>query len=162
MTAIKKLSIIIIPAILTLSGCANTGVGGADYTTSQVRGEQSVRLGTVESVREVRIQSDTPALAGTIGGGISGAALGSALGEGIGREASVALGALAGATAGNIAQNNMSTQKGVEITLRLDNGYVIAVTQGADEQFRVGERVQVLGGGGATRVTHLDASSPLK
>jgi outer membrane lipoprotein SlyB len=28
------------------------------------------------------------------------------------------------------------------------------VTQGADEQFRVGDRVRVLSGGGATRVSH--------
>ena len=31
-----------------LVGCAQPGLGGGNYTRGQVRGEQSVRLGTVE------------------------------------------------------------------------------------------------------------------
>ena len=45
-------------------------------------------------------------------------------------------------------------KKGVEITVRMDNGQTIAVTQeDTGEVFTVGERVRVLSGGGATRVT---------
>ncbi|MDE1891325.1 MAG: glycine zipper 2TM domain-containing protein [Betaproteobacteria bacterium] len=149
------------PMALVLAGCAGPGVGGGDYTTSQVRGEQSVRLGTVESVRSVSIQSDQPGIVGALGGGVAGAALGSTLGGGNGNAASTVLGALAGAVAGNAVEGSVETKPGVEITVRLDSGYVIAVTQGADEQFKVGERVQVLGGGGATRVTRLAGNSGL-
>jgi len=42
---------------------------------------------------------------------------------------------------------------GLEITVKLYSSRMIAVTQEADEQFRVGERVRVLSGGGATRVS---------
>lgn len=153
--------VLIAPVALLLAGCAGPGVGGGDYTTSQVRGEQSVRLGTVESVRHVRIQSDQPGIVGILGGGVAGAALGSTVGGGNGNAAATALGALAGAVAGNAAESSIETKEGVEITVRLDSGYVIAVTQGADETFKVGERVQVLGGGGATRVTRLASESGL-
>jgi outer membrane lipoprotein SlyB len=37
--------------------------------------------------------------------------------------------------------------------VRLDNGNMIAITQEADEQFKPGERVRVLSGGGVSRVT---------
>ncbi|KRH78662.1 outer membrane lipoprotein pcp precursor [Ferrovum sp. JA12] len=153
--------VIVAPVAFLLAGCAGPGVGGGDYTTSQVRGEQSVRLGTVESVRNVRIQSDQPGIVGVLGGGVAGAALGSTVGGGNGNAAATVLGALAGAVAGNSVENNVETKDGVEVTVRLDSGYVIAVTQGADEAFKVGERVQILGGGGATRVTRLAGNSGL-
>ncbi|WP_297460813.1 hypothetical protein [Ferrovum sp.] len=148
-------------ALALLSGCSTPGLGGSDYTTTEVRGEQSVRLGTVESLRKVRIQSNEPGILGALGGGVAGAALGSTIGGGNGNAAATVLGALAAGAAGDAAQNALSTQNGVEITIRLDSGYVIAVTQGADEVFHVGDRVQVLGGGGATRVTKLDPNSSL-
>ncbi|MDE1989116.1 MAG: glycine zipper 2TM domain-containing protein [Betaproteobacteria bacterium] len=145
----------------TLQGCTTPGVGGSDYTYSQVRGEQSVRIGTIESIRKVKIESSEPGALGAIGGAVAGAALGHTVGQGNGEAAATILGALAGGAAGEAAQSSASTQEGVELTIRLDNGYVIAVTQGADEAFRVGDRVQVLGGGGATRVTRLDPASSL-
>lgn len=148
-------------ALALASGCSSPGLGGSDYTSTEVRGEQSVRLGTVESVRKVRIQSSEPGILGALGGGVAGAALGSTIGGGNGNAAATVLGALAAGAAGNAAQNALSTENGVEITIRLDSGYVIAVTQGADEVFHVGDRVQVLGGGGATRVTKLDPRSDL-
>lgn len=146
---------------LSLSACSSLGLGGADYTDTQVRGEQSVRIGTLESVRPVRIQSSEPGILGGLGGGVAGAALGSTIGGGNGNVAATILGALAAGAAGEAAQGALSSQNGVELTVRLDNGYVIAVTQGADESFKVGERVQVLGGSGTTRVTRLDPNSPL-
>jgi outer membrane lipoprotein SlyB len=51
-------------------------------------------------------------------------------------------------------EEGVMSKEGLEITVKLDNGRMIAVTQEADEQFRVGERVRVLSGGGVTRVTH--------
>ncbi len=148
-------------AVLIFSGCTTAGVGGRDYTARQVRGEQSVRLGTVVSQRMVTIQPGKPGAVGVLGGAVAGAALGHTMGQGGGNSAATALGAVAGAAAGNAIENKAETQNGVEITIRLDSGYVIAVTQGADELFQTGERVQVLGGGGATRVTRLDPASPL-
>ena len=73
-------------ASLTLTGCF-TAPGSADvYSVGRRQREQTVRMGTVESVRAVRIQSDGGGSAiGTLGGGALGAVAGSAIGGGKGR-----------------------------------------------------------------------------
>jgi outer membrane lipoprotein SlyB len=44
---------------------------------------------------------------------------------------------------------------GLEVTVRLDNGDIRAITQSSTgEIFRAGERVRLLSSGGVTRVTH--------
>ncbi len=95
-------------ALALASGCSSPGLGGSDYTSTEVRGEQSVRLGTVESVRKVHIQSSEPGILGALGGGVAGAALGSTIGGGNGNAAATVLGALAAGAAGNAAQNALS------------------------------------------------------
>ena len=152
---------LVVLMVTTLAACTTPRIGGSDYNSRQVRGEQTVRIGTVESLRAVKIQSNEPSTVGVLGGAIAGAAVGHAIGQGGGNSAATVLGVLGGAVAGDAIQKSAMTQDGLEITIRLDSGYVIAVTQGADEAFRVGDRVQVLGGAGATRVTRLDAASRL-
>lgn len=143
-------------ATLTLAGCF-TPPGSADvYSVGQAQREQTVRMGTVESVRAVRIQSDGGGSAiGTLGGGALGAVAGSAIGGGRGSVLAAIAGGLAGAVAGNAIGENMSTANGVEITVRLDNGDLRSITQASSgEFFRAGERVRLLSSGGVTRVTH--------
>jgi outer membrane lipoprotein SlyB len=158
--SIKLLTLALVSATL-LGGCTTPGIGGADYTRSQVRGEQTVRLGTIESMRKVRIQNNEPGMVGLLAGGIAGAALGSTAGQGSGKSAATALGAIAGAAAGEAIQSKSQEETGVELTIRLDTGYIIAITQGLDEEFRPGDRVQIIGSGRGTRVTRLDPSSSL-
>lgn len=144
-------------ATLTLAGCF-TPPGSADvYSVGQAQREQTVRMGTVESVRAVRIQSDSGggSAIGTLGGGALGAVAGSTIGGGKGSILAAIAGGLAGAVAGNAIGENMSTANGVEITVRLDNGDLRSITQAASgEVFRAGERVRLLSSGGVTRVTH--------
>lgn len=59
-----------------------------------------------------------------------------------------------GGMAGGAAEEAITRQKGLEITVQLDSGQLIAVTQAADENFEVGERVCVLSDHDITRVTH--------
>jgi len=136
-----------------LAGCASPGLGGGNYTRSQTRGEMNVRLGTVESVRDVVIDardSGTGTLAGAALGGVAGSTLGR------GDKASVA-GAIAGAVVGGLVgsgiEKSNNDKKGVEVTVKLEGGKLIAITQEKDEEFRVGDRVRVLSGQGATRVS---------
>ena len=68
--------------------------------------------------------------------------------------ASCILGAVGGAVAGHAIEENVSKKAGLEITVKFDNGSMSAITQEADEQFHVGDRVRVLSGGGKTRVSH--------
>ncbi|KGW85119.1 glycine zipper 2TM domain protein [Burkholderia pseudomallei MSHR456] len=113
-------------------------------------------MGTVESVRAVRIQGDGGGSAlGTLGGGALGAVAGSAIGGGRGSVLTAIAGGIAGAVAGNAVGQGLSSANGVEITVRLDNGDLRSITQAATpEVFRAGERVRLLSSGGVTRVTH--------
>jgi outer membrane lipoprotein SlyB len=141
---------------VALAGCATTGSSADIYTASQARREQTVRMGTVESVRGVTIDENNGQASpfGAIGGGLLGAVAGSAVGGGRGSLLTGILGGLAGAVAGDDVQNRLAKKPGLEITVRLDNGALRAITQSADgEMFRAGERVRLLSSGGITRVT---------
>lgn len=139
-------------ATLALMGCGGSQSGSA-YSRSQTRGEQHVRMGIVESVRLVTIEG-TQSGTGTIAGGIVGGIAGSNVGHGRGSTVGSVLGAVLGGVAGQAIEEKTTKKDGLEITIKLENGQIIAVTQEADEQFRTGERVRVLSGGGATRVSH--------
>ncbi len=138
-----------------VAGCASPGLGGGNYTRSQTRGEMNVRLGTVESVRDVVIDardSGTGTLAGAALGGVAGSTLGR------GDKAGIA-GAIAGAVVGGLVgggiEKSSNDRKGIEVTVRLEGGKLIAITQEKDEDFRVGDHVRILSGQGATRVSRM-------
>ncbi|KOR27348.1 membrane protein [Achromatium sp. WMS1] len=136
-----------------ITGCATEGVGGGDYTRTQTRGEQTVLMGEVIAVRVVKIEGTRSGI-GTLAGAAIGGLGGSQIGHGAGSTAAAIGGAVIGGIAGQAAEQMATKQDGLEITVALDNGRTIAVTQGIDEQFRVGDRVRVLRGGGTTRVSH--------
>ncbi|KVE27927.1 hypothetical protein WS67_10125 [Burkholderia singularis] len=142
-------------AAVTLAGCYTPGSADV-YSAGQAQREQTVRMGTVESVRAVRIQGDGGGSAlGTVGGGALGAVAGSAIGGGKGSILTAIAGGLAGAVAGNAIGQGVSNANGVEITVRLDNGDLRSITQAATaEVFRAGDRVRLLSSSGVTRVTH--------
>lgn len=147
-----KSLLIAIAAATALAGCASSQSGGS-YSRSQTRGEMNVRMGVVESVRQVTIegaQSGTGTVAGAVVGGIAG----SNIGHGRGSTVGSVLGAVIGGVAGQAIEEKTTKKDGVEITVKLEGGKLIAITQEADEQFRPGERVRILTGGGVTRVSH--------
>lgn len=148
----KKL-IAIVVSLVALAGCATPSDSGSSYSSSQARGEQTVRMGVVESVRNVSIDKGASGV-GTLAGAGLGALGGAAIGGGRGSIATGILGAVAGGVVGNRIENNVANKPGLEITVRLDNGSLTAITQDADESFNVGERVRLLSGSGITRVTH--------
>ena len=139
--------------ILVLGGCAYP-YGTRDYRGYETRGAQEVRFGIVETVREVKIQ---PGESGA--GAFGGAALGSIAGSYAGGSSSAnAAGAIAGMLLGGLIgssiERSANERPGVEVVVLLDSGKYVAVVQEADEQFRSGDRVRILSGRGATRVTH--------
>ncbi len=135
------------------SGCASTSSGSV-YSGGQARQEQTVRMGVVESVRQVTIEGSKSGV-GTIAGGAIGGVAGSNIGGGNrGSAVGTILGAVAGGIAGDAIERGTTKKQGLEITVKLDNGELRAITQEADESFRPGERVRLLSGSGVTRVTH--------
>lgn len=138
--------------IITLGGCASSLSGDA-YSRSQTRQATEVRMATVESVRLVKIEGTKTAIGATTGAVVGGIA-GSNVGAGKGSTVGSVLGAVAGGIAGAAAEEGLTREAGLEITVRFDDGRMIAVTQAATERFQAGDRVRVLTGGGVTRISH--------
>ncbi len=137
-------------AMLLLGGCAPK-VGGSDYKASDSGTMQNVNYGTVVDVRVVEINDDRGVnqTLGTVGGGVAGGVLGSLVGGGSGRTLATVGGAVLGAAAGYAGSELLTNQDGYEVTVELDAGGTVVVTQGADIAFSPGQRVKVLSGGGA-------------
>lgn len=140
-------------AALLAQGCASS-LSGSAYERREARSVQEIQYGTVTDVRLVRIEG-TKSLLGAGTGAVVGGVLGSMVGGGKGRTLATVGGAVAGGLAGAAVEEGVTTQNGYEITVRLDNGRVLAVTQAADEHFHVGDRVRLITGhGGTARVAH--------
>lgn len=135
-----------------LGGCATENFNAQTYRTGL--SAQRVELGTVVAIRTVALQPDNAGGAvGTLAGGMLGSQLGgdsdSFVLHGLGMLGGAVLGGMLGQSAGN----QMTGRVGELITVRLENGRMVAVTQAAGQGLQVGQRVQVLyGRGGETRV----------
>lgn len=140
-------------AIATLiTGCAAPGFGGGSYSREQARREQTVRMGYVESVREVKLEGTRSGI-GPAAGAVAGGVAGSAIGHGRGSALGAIGGAVIGGIAGQAAEQSFTGKRGVEVTVKLDSGQMVAIMQEADETFRPGDRVRILSDGSTSRVT---------
>ncbi|PKO25807.1 MAG: hypothetical protein CVU35_02160 [Betaproteobacteria bacterium HGW-Betaproteobacteria-8] len=144
--------LVLITLSFFLAACASSQSGSV-YSRDEARKTQTVRMGVVESVRLVRIEG-TKTPIGTVAGGAVGGIAGSTVGHGRGSAAAAVVGAVVGGLAGAAAEEGLTRKDGLEITVKLDNGTLLAVVQEADEQFHPGERVRLVESGGTTRVTH--------
>lgn len=152
-------SILAIPALATLllaallTGCASN-LSGSTYSRDDARRSMSVDYGRVEAVRLVVIEgTDTKIGAGT--GAILGGMAGNKVGEGRGATVGAVIGAVAGGVAGTAAEEALTRSQGIEVTVRLDNGRIMAVVQEQESgvTFTPGDRVRVITGNGRTRVS---------
>ncbi len=138
--------------LIAIGGCASSKSGDT-YTRDEARRVQSVQIGTVEGSRPVKIEG-TASNIGTGAGAIVGGIAGSSVGQGKGSAVGSVIGAVAGGVVGAAAEEGYTREDGVEVTIRLESGRLISVVQSGKEQFNPGDRVRILEGGGATRVTH--------
>ncbi|HEU4709566.1 MAG TPA: glycine zipper 2TM domain-containing protein [Methylophilaceae bacterium] len=145
--------VMLIAAMAAALGACASSNSGSVYKRGEARTVQTVKMGVVESVRQVKLEG-TKTPIGTGAGAVVGGVAGSSLGGGKGKVITSVLGAVAGGLAGSAAEEGLTRKDGVEITVKLDSGNMIAVVQEADEQFNPGERVRVLEADGVTRVSH--------
>jgi outer membrane lipoprotein SlyB len=137
--------------VAALAACAPTP-GGDVVRSGNAQTASTVSFGTVVSSRAVQVQGGQGSqAAGAVLGGLAGAALGQNVGGGTGKVVATGVGATAGAAAGLQAGKAAGGHQSIEWTVRMDNGSTIAVIQ-AQPAFAVGQRVQVITGGGQTRL----------
>ena len=140
-----------------LAGCA-TPQSGTVYSQSEARTMQTVQKGTITGIQPVTIEGKGNAL-GAVAGGAVGAAAGHTMGGGTGKTLTTILGAVGGAIAGSEVQKQAGTQKGLQLTIKLDDGQTVSVVQSANQQFYVGQRVRLISSGQHTRVSPINTSS---
>lgn len=151
---LNSLSLILlgIVAITQVTGCASSNSGSV-YSRDETRRVQTVKMGVVESVRTVKIEG-TKTPIGTAAGAAVGGVAGSTVGHGKGSAIAAVVGAVVGGIAGAAAEEGITRKDGLEITVKLDNGTMVAIVQEADEAFQAGDKVRLIEQGGTTRVSH--------
>ena len=143
----------VLVAAALCAGCASAPWEGDSNASRPPQAQETVHEGVVESVREVEMDSARTGV-GTMAGAVIGGTVGGEIGRGRGSAAGAVVGTVIGAVAGEAAAQT-GTQPGLEITVRLDDGRVIAVTQRKDAAtFKPGERVRVIADGRTARVVH--------
>ena len=131
---------------LAVTGCAS------DAALAPV-GEDSVRFGNVVRIDPVELEGDHQLGLGAVIGAAAGGLLGNQIGHGSGRDVATVIGVIGGGVAGNTIQNRyLDKRAGQHIVVELDNRVQIAVTQPADPDLRVGDRVRIDGAGQHARV----------
>ena len=149
----KLLCIAFVPFLIT--SCAMDSLTGDTVSRGQAGQAQSVRTGTIISIRNINIQGNSTG--GTLVGAGVGGLLGNQFGKGSGQTAATVGGALIGGALGSQAGQSINSRRGIEIDVRLDqNRERISVVQEVNprENFYVGDKVRVMIGGGRTRVSH--------
>lgn len=129
-----------------LSGCARNispGVYSSRHVGESSRTEEAV----VVSMRVVEVKDhekmDQNGL-GLMGGALGGGLLGSLFGKGAGQVGMVGVGALAGAAGGALLEDKLTTQQGIEYTVKVSNGTMRTVVQGPEPVLKVGEKVYLM------------------
>lgn len=146
-----KLLVTVLLSVL-LAACASSNSGKV-YSRDEARKVQTVKTGVVESVRPVKLEG-TKSPVGTIAGGAVGGIAGSSVGGGRGSAIAAVIGAVVGGLAGSAAEEGITRKDGLEITVKLDGGGLVAVVQEADDTFKAGEKVRIVENGDTSRVSH--------
>ena len=147
----SKLLLIAALSVL-VTACASSNSGSV-YKRDDARKVQTVKTGVVESVRQVKLEG-TKTPIGTIAGGAVGGIAGGSVGSGRGSAIVAVIGAVAGALAGSAIEEGVTRKDGIEITVKLDGGGLIAIVQEADEEFKPGEKVRIVENSDTSRVSH--------
>jgi outer membrane lipoprotein SlyB len=134
-----------------LAGCAADN-SSMVYSQNQMQQAQTVQIGTVTSVEQVKMRGNDNQFL-TLGGAALGGIAGSTIGQGRGSAAGAVVGALAGGFGAQAAQNNLNTKPALRITVKLDDSKrLISIVQDADISFSAGQRVRIMSGNGTDRV----------
>jgi outer membrane lipoprotein SlyB len=138
------LKLLIVTFSLSLAACA-PDLSSSTYNAGQVGVANQTVTGTIVGKRLVRIDRDRNI--GTAVGAVGGAVAGSFIGGGTRENILGGLGgAVLGGLAGNAIEKGVVRQQGFEYVIRINKNQTISVTQTADNNLAIGERVMVIYG----------------
>lgn len=159
--SIPRMAALAAALTLALAGCASLPPGlnatqpysPTVYAPVGAQTVQQVRTGTIIAIAPVTIRaSGTEGQTGMGLGALAGGLLGHSVGGGNGRTLATVAGAIGGGIGGDVAVQHAYEVPGVQITVRLvdgyENGQAIAVTQAqTSPPLAIGEQVEVVGDG---------------
>jgi outer membrane lipoprotein SlyB len=105
--------------------------------------ERRIEYGVVERIDLFREGQSAPSGVGAILGGVAGGVIGHQIGSGGGNTAATIVGALGGAFLGNRVEQANARDR-YRVTVRLDNGARLEMTEVGEGELRVGDRVRVV------------------
>jgi len=149
----KIISVLIGINFLVLTGCS-TNAPVTSKKVGSVTKEQvvTIKKGTVTSIKNVAIQGKTSNAGRTVGS-VTGSIIGSAVPYG------GILGSLIGGAVGGETEKAASKKAGYEISLELEGGDKVVVTQLAETKFKTGDKVRLIITDNVARVAHLQDNS---
>jgi outer membrane lipoprotein SlyB len=111
---------------------------------AKVAAAPCANCGTIEAINAVEVKGKTSGV-GAVAGGVAGGVLGNAIGGGSGAGNAVLTvgGAAGGAFAGDAIEGHMKKRTVWKVTVRLEDGSVRTLQQGAQPPFAVGDRVRI-------------------
>lgn len=140
--------------LLFMAACStNHPVAKNQTGTMSKESVVTVKKGIVTSVKNVAVMGPKGRAGGTVGS-LAGSILGSSI-----PVAGSLIGSMIGGAVGSEADKEFSKKPGLEITLQLDNGEKVTVTQLAETAFKKGDKVNLLIENNKGRVTHLQNNS---
>lgn len=142
-------SLFVLFLALTFAGCASNEPAPAQT------GMETIHYGVVERIDPTTISDQKRPGVGAVVGAVGGGLLGSLIGGGTGRSVAIALGAVGGGVVGHEMQKKYDTQPGSTISVRLDGGALVEVTQPVDPELKVGDKVMIKGQGEDARVSRI-------
>jgi outer membrane lipoprotein SlyB len=136
---LSRITLFMLLGAAVLAGCARPSTQPDVYSRGTAQTPYRVLSGEVVSVERVRIEGEASQI-GRLGGAVIGyEAARSASDTGL----AGAIGGVAGAVAGEAVEKAVTSTDGLRITVRLDNGDLIAIVQGDAVTFSPGEAVYV-------------------
>ena len=150
----NKLIMLLVGLTLALSACSNNApIAQNQAGTLTKESVVTVKQGVVTSVKNVAIMGRKGNAVGTVGS-VTGSILGAS-----GTIAGSLIGSMIGGAIGSEADKALSKQKGLEITLQLNDGASVIVTQLAKTEFKAGDKVQLIIKDNKAQVAHLQSNS---
>lgn len=132
------------------AGCSFPSSGRL-VTRQQAGQMQRIEYGTVEKVSRVIVEGQHGQI-GTYGGVLTGVAATGGVGHGVGTDLARMGGAVVGAVAGQAVEEGLTRKEALELTIKLEDGSRVVITQVGAPVFGAGDRVAVAHGGGGARV----------
>jgi outer membrane lipoprotein SlyB len=131
-------------ALIAAAGIAGGCAYAEPYAANDPpRVERRTEYGVIERIELFREGQSAPTGLGAILGGVAGGVLGHQIGGGTGNTVATIAGAVGGALVGNRIENANARDR-YRVTVRLDNGARLEVTEVGEGELRVGDRIRVV------------------